>query len=412
MRFCRSTDIRAMTLLELVVTLGLLAALATLAVSSLDGLDSRSRMDTTERRLDMIERAVVGDKTRTGRFFEDMGRYPVVQEIAEGRLLSELWTEPTDAGTDIGYREEYLNGGSIWSVDSSRSFYSELPSSVTLFCGWNGPYLDNGHDELYDGFGNEFLLSQEASPDPTEPADWWGSTDAGVQAGDDIRGVISYGADQAVGGTEWMDGDTYMVLAGSECSLVLSIKALDRSALPNVWRTIADTSDLVLPTAWAASTAKAVGDRVTNAAKTKLFECRVAGTTGVSEPSAFGTVTFPGQTVTETGGVQWTYLGPTSNLYGGYLSHLRVTLFVPHVTQTTRQIETELLELTGADGQVTISDVNGRNLLPGHRKIYAYGFYYDGSSEVWALSSGTEAELIELRPGVNCHTVYLSHVLK
>ncbi len=94
---------RGMTLIELLIVLGIMAALATVALTTLDGMGDRTRMDTTRARLDAIEEAIVGDGLKPGRFVSDMGRLPVVHydkpnpagsgtvATEEGETLIELW---------------------------------------------------------------------------------------------------------------------------------------------------------------------------------------------------------------------------------------------------------------------------------------------------------------------------------
>ena len=81
-----------MTLVELLIVLGLMAAIATVALTTLDSMGDRTRMDTTRNRLDTIEQAIVG-KTRHAHAHQDIvgitaaGRHQPRKFFGAGRSL-------------------------------------------------------------------------------------------------------------------------------------------------------------------------------------------------------------------------------------------------------------------------------------------------------------------------------------
>ena len=151
---------RGMTLIELVIVLALMAGLAGMALTTVGEMGNRARYDETAARLKLIREAVVGDGKTAGRFIRDMGRLPMVQDTDEGKLLSELWTAA--AGTGYGSASEDMDDGSgpEWP-GSELDSYPSLPDTVSLHCGWNGPYtmVENPDAaQIFDGFGNDWQI--------------------------------------------------------------------------------------------------------------------------------------------------------------------------------------------------------------------------------------------------------------
>ncbi len=135
---------QAFTLLEMLLVVFILAALAATTSSMIDDAHDQARVDDTRNRLDLIRTAISGsDDVRspiTG-FVADMGRLPV--SIRE--LLEDVSVPPTPYDVD--------------------------PTGVGS--GWRGPYLrtlpgSSGRPELWDGFGNLnpdlALVDQPADP--------------------------------------------------------------------------------------------------------------------------------------------------------------------------------------------------------------------------------------------------------
>ncbi|MGE0707507.1 MAG: hypothetical protein AB7N76_10820 [Planctomycetota bacterium] len=143
-----------MTLLELLVVVFLLSAVAASAISLADSTDAQARFDLTLSRREQIRTAILGsDRTANGQrvvsgFAADMGRLPL--------SVSEL-IEPPSADA-------------LWAADPTR----------IVGRGWRGPYLptriDNGRLVFSDGWGTStagndygwsFALASEAADPPT-----------------------------------------------------------------------------------------------------------------------------------------------------------------------------------------------------------------------------------------------------
>lgn len=149
----------ALTLLELVVVLAILATLTLVAVVSTEGVVEQGRFDVTRRTLQNIDDAVLGpanqmeaDGTRAiSGFAADTGRQPLAFGNDPASQLAELWSNP--------------NSIPLFEVRDALS-----DAEVKLKSGWRGPYLrapsQNGVPALLDGWGNPFVMlkADNASP--------------------------------------------------------------------------------------------------------------------------------------------------------------------------------------------------------------------------------------------------------
>jgi len=174
---------RGLTLVELLVVLVILAALATVAISSTELLVDQSRYDTTTRTLDAIEEAVLGPPGRRGPdggasvsgFVADVGRLPQVPN-----------PDPGVAG----------RLGELWAQGALPSFGIATPAGdgdVRVPGGWRGPYLrlPLGASALADGWGRPYVARVEGSgADATTP-------------GTAVGAVGNLGADGAAGGASY-----------------------------------------------------------------------------------------------------------------------------------------------------------------------------------------------------------------
>lgn len=130
------------TLLELMIVVFILSALAFSATSVLDEQDStrinEARKNETARRLDEIRDAVLGDPAPENgifKFVSDMGRLPATDN------LRELFEKPSDCGSGSEPCD--------WKTDAKSG----------LSYGWRGPYLKapyeaDGKRYFRDGWGN------------------------------------------------------------------------------------------------------------------------------------------------------------------------------------------------------------------------------------------------------------------
>ncbi len=175
---------RGLTLAELVVVLGILAALAAVAIGSLSQVEQQNRFETTRRRLLAVEQAMLGDpglrdpdgsRIAFG-FVGDMGRLPEAEDSDPGTQLCELWDNDKD--------DDDVDDFPVFALIDAGGANSD----VVLGAGWRGPYLELplGASALLDGPGNVFEL---------DAADGLSAAD-----GDTIVVVRSLGSDGASGG--------------------------------------------------------------------------------------------------------------------------------------------------------------------------------------------------------------------
>ncbi len=361
-----------MTLIELLIVLALLGGLATLALTGVGEMSARNRADITRQRLDLIRTAVVGDGVAAGRFIADLGRLPMVQDSAEGLTLDELWNEPSG----IAY-------GSASTSPSWPDSLPGLPEDVELGCGWNGPYVMLGKDKLFDGFGNDFLIANTA--DPELEADW--DEPSATSVGDTVHGVLSRGLEDAYGDSGWAEQDRSVVFGDlmPETSLTVTIKVRDARSDPIIWTAPVNTQ------VWNATDEYEAGDLVANSALTEVFRCKTDDVSGEPEP-------------TPPGNADWEYLN-TIDECGHALNRLRVALFVPDVGQSGKSVDWETDWNFAAETTLT-------GLTPGVRKLYVYGFLEGGAGNTANVRAlGAEPQAIELKPGANFVTVYLTEEL-
>ena len=147
--FCGRT---AFTLVELVVALVILAALAHLALREATHMRDSRLTDIADRQLEEIRDAVYmrnGGIQATG-FLCDMGRLPAAEKPDKADL-GELW-KPPEGACAFAVREAVSTN---LAVEASRKALLE-EHGVWVPTGWRGPYLrlPTGKDELLDPWGN------------------------------------------------------------------------------------------------------------------------------------------------------------------------------------------------------------------------------------------------------------------
>ncbi|MBX3422186.1 MAG: prepilin-type N-terminal cleavage/methylation domain-containing protein [Pirellulaceae bacterium] len=144
-----SAKVRGLTLLELVVVLGILAMLSTVAVRSLEPIADQARYQQTQDLLNALQRAIVHSAappssgvlaSATG-FIPDTGVLP--------SNISELIAKPPA-----------IIDRTLQSFDSDRDSVDD----VNLISGWNGPYLSlgAGQTEIVDGWGRTPALFENS----------------------------------------------------------------------------------------------------------------------------------------------------------------------------------------------------------------------------------------------------------
>jgi prepilin-type N-terminal cleavage/methylation domain-containing protein len=159
----REKACNGMTLVELLIVLGLMAALAGMTMTSVTDMEERSRENATREGLAAIRAAVLGEAPGTPGFLADMGRYPR-KAGSNGKELSQLWSPPAN---------EYLYKKRV--PDADRPIPVQYPGSggatvsqtiaipanaMALYAGWRGPYLHCPKGVFFDGFGNDWIVGE------------------------------------------------------------------------------------------------------------------------------------------------------------------------------------------------------------------------------------------------------------
>jgi len=166
------------TLVEMLVVLLILAAIAGTALQSTWQLAEDSRLEQSERTLTALERALIGTEEAGAGFVADIGRLPALVEAQ----LPELASLP--------------GGMPLFSVQTPAG-----DARVRLGAGWRGPYWRGpfGSAELLDGWGGELRYLATDGSDARGPFDW--------------RSVRSLGRDGLAGGAGY-DTDLVLTLEG------------------------------------------------------------------------------------------------------------------------------------------------------------------------------------------------------
>lgn len=138
-----------LTLLELVVVLGIMAVLSTLAVRSLEPLADQARYDNSKQLLLDLREAIAGPSR--------------ANTIRNGQSVTCFIF---DTGTLPGSVGDLLDLPVTMLSRSAQSFDSDRDSinDVTLSSGWNGPYvtLGPGSSTIVDGWGNAPGLAESS----------------------------------------------------------------------------------------------------------------------------------------------------------------------------------------------------------------------------------------------------------
>ena len=181
---------RALTLVELLVVLSILAVLSTVALRNVTRVVEDKSYDANISQLEEVREAVLGSSNASG-FLGDIGRLPVVMPGDADGQLSELW--------ESGGLPNYI-------IDSPSG-----DTEVRLGAGWRGPYLNLGINRsgLTDAFGNYFELLRAS----------------GVMAGDGeaIEIVRSLGGDGISGGSGFNEDFELVFEAVAETNWLSSV---------------------------------------------------------------------------------------------------------------------------------------------------------------------------------------------
>lgn len=171
-----------MTLIELVVVLVIIMALAASSLVIVDRMSEQAWIERTDRNLDAIVASIDGGSRSDGAvggFLADMGRWPKAPALSVS-----VGMEPTD--------DAYRSRWQELTLGTNASDGSQLPEwkmyapagdpDIRLACGWRGPYLTSS--QITDGWDSVIRIRGA-----TGMLDW---STAG-----EIHGGLSLGQDHA-----------------------------------------------------------------------------------------------------------------------------------------------------------------------------------------------------------------------
>ncbi|MFA7174884.1 MAG: prepilin-type N-terminal cleavage/methylation domain-containing protein [Kiritimatiellia bacterium] len=183
-----------MTLIELIITLTILAAVASIAIVTLSDMGQTSRYVESARRGEITARAVIGEPGSLSRFVCDLGRYPMVlvnlpdesdPEIKEKLThwyLAELYNIeaadhvngspisvylPDEAAAvrskicylDTDFKYDFNADGTA-TPDARAEAGSKLSKlQVAMKAGWDGPYMINQYEDFTDNYGKAWSVN-------------------------------------------------------------------------------------------------------------------------------------------------------------------------------------------------------------------------------------------------------------
>ncbi len=133
-------------LIELVVVLGILAVLSTVAVRSLEPIADQARYEVTQSVLNDLQAATIAGGNASS----------IANTAAFSGYTVDCGVLPTDVD-DLMVKPPSLVANSLQSFDSDR----DATNDVSLRSGWNGPYLQLGAGltEAVDGWGAAPILT-------------------------------------------------------------------------------------------------------------------------------------------------------------------------------------------------------------------------------------------------------------
>lgn len=145
---------RGFTLVELLLVVTILSAVAWMSTSVLMDNTDQLRFDDTRNRLQAIRRAILGDSSRTlngspviSGYVADMGGPPV--------SLAALLNKDYCSGADAIDAGTCASSGGTWISPPARTY----DATHDLWYGWTGPYLTAaellGYPKFQDGWGND-----------------------------------------------------------------------------------------------------------------------------------------------------------------------------------------------------------------------------------------------------------------
>ncbi|MFA6814755.1 MAG: type II secretion system protein [Lentisphaeria bacterium] len=240
------TNSHNLTLLELVISLAIVAALSSVVLDNFADVELRNRELQTVERGEMLCETMIGDGKNSGigDFISDMGRWPTVTVETDeagvrknGRNLAQLYDRSvfqhqSASATMFSHLCKININATILGLSVEPIFSDYVFPEITMQVGWNGSYFNlfNETSNFMDGWGNPWKIVTRYYLEMADSS-LKGSYDLlETPAADiEIEGVVSYGADNALGGTDVSDSDHSFLFPheGNLATLLVSLKVRD-----------------------------------------------------------------------------------------------------------------------------------------------------------------------------------------
>lgn len=244
-----------LTLLELVISLAIIAALASVLLDNFADMEIRERERQTLYRGEMVRDAMSGchEKDGISRFLSDMGRWPkvTVETDSSGNRLNErnlaqfydrtVFYHNSETETMFSHNADNTLNQTVLGLPAAPVFTRYSFPKISMRVGWNGPYLNllsTDGAKFTDGWGKPWKIITNFYFEKTGSA-LTPKYDAFVEnpaSTVEIEGIASLGADAVSGGTDAADKDHEFIFAHDLCraSLTVTLKVRDDFD-PAVW---------------------------------------------------------------------------------------------------------------------------------------------------------------------------------
>ncbi|MBN2642012.1 MAG: type II secretion system protein [Victivallales bacterium] len=361
-----------MTLIEIIVVLGIIAAVTSVVLSSAIDFNDREAFERTQRTGQEIQKLFYANDSDDGisRFLSDMGRLPVAYGN-DSNALAELYGEDIDPDIHMEILTVDINN------HTSDGF--DMPS-FQMLCGWGGPYI-YGNDSIdKDGWGNKWQILNNS-----------GVTTDSWEEYATVYGVASAGS----GGDDW-SGEEQKFSFGNPAvsSLKVNVYVVERLSGASLVRPVIidqNATERANNHPYVLDALIAVNDRI--------YKCVAAGTSASAIPVAWDK-TYGATTVDGT--VQWQCVAQ-------YMNTLKALFFYPEVVVNASEKE-RVIESKSTSGSTT-NILEFEKLFPGRRKLFVWG-YYKIDDDNFINKFHSDVMDVTIRPGTNHVTVYLVNELK
>ncbi len=426
----QSTIEKRMTLIEIVVVLGIMAAVASVVLGSLVESAENERYDSNYQTMKSIRDAVCGTKEPDGisRFLSDMGRLPIViNTVDDGKILTELFSKEEVENYYSGNEENNgkwtnvefsLSNCITFPTDSNLSFPDKF-TDIPYYCGWRGPYINVLSTTFKDAWNNNWRVAE--SSDDTE-------------TGDIMNYIVSDGSNTTYNDdddVEWHEKNQSLQMDYTTPSLVVNVMVRDDSGTTPIMRNASGTEDLSGYSGWTPDTSYSTSSApiVEGGFLYKVKTIPSDSTTGTGKSglaTAKPTFLTSYKSLTVDNEIVWECIYPEPN----HIKTVNVALFSPYVEKGETNIlmtslnqnssSHHIFNLVTSSGTIEVKTADGNehdpvNLVPGHRKLFAWSYYETTNSTddtVYVNKFCSDVIDITLKPGSNHVTLYLVNELE